>query len=220
MSRKLGRVWGALAGAMCAPALVFAQEVLEKCPRDHLREVYLQAIDRREVVDLAAVEVEVLKLCRERQGLISAILRGEEELADLAAKSETDAKQGLTASDAGSGILPALLPAARRGTRSGEAGESLSSPSSASPHDRGGRGTPAYRWFTVYGSGNTLVAGVTDGVKRWWVRAGDRLPGEVEVVSVGVRPASVRAAAGGRQWQLSGPASAVPASAAGVEGSP
>ena len=220
MSRKLGRVWGALAGAMCAPALVFAQEVLEKCPRDHLREVYLQAVDRREAVDLAAVEVEVLKLCRERQGLISAILRGEEELADLVEKRESDAKSGLSASDAGSGNLPALLPAARHETRSGEAGESLPSPSSVSPRKRGGGGTPDYRWFTVYGSGSALVAGVTDGVKRWWVRAGDRLPGEVEVVSVGVRPASVRAAARGRQWQLSGPASAVPAFAAGGEESP
>ena len=219
MSWKLRGMWGAVLGAMCSPALVLAQEVLEKCPREHLREVYLQAVDRHEAIDLAAVEVEVLKLCRERQGLISAILRGEQELAELFAKHEPGARAALPRSNTDSSGLPALLPAARQETRSDLVAQTRPSLSPASPRT-GGRGTPVYRWFTVYGSGTALIAGVTDGVERWWVRAGDRLPGDVEVVSVEVHPISVRAAAAGRQWQLSGPGSAEPVTAKGGEGSP
>ena len=96
MGRKLGGMWGAVVCAMCAPAFGLAQEVLEECPREHLREVYLQAVDRHETVDLAAVEMEVLKLCQERQGLISEIVRGEQDLEDLLAEhaSERDAGRG------------------------------------------------------------------------------------------------------------------------------
>ena len=200
MGGKLGGVLVAVAGALCAPVPAGAQEVLEECPREHLRAVYLQAVERHEVVDLAAVEVEVLKLCRERQELVSEIVRGEEELADLLAGRGSDA------SGSGPGGLPALLPAVRDENPALSGGGTRGAPSLASPNTGGGeRAGALYRWFIVYGSGSELVAGVTDGAERWWVRAGDRLPGGVEVVSVGVRPISVRAAAGGRQWQLPGP---------------
>ena len=199
MGRWLRAAWGAAVYAMCAPVPVVAQEVLEECPREHLRAVYLQAVERHEVVDLAAVEVEVLKLCRERQELVSEIVQGEEELADLLAGRGSDGSARAGAPGSGPGGLPALLPALA-------GGESRGDPSLASSNTgRGERAGARYRWLIVYGSGSDLVAGVTDGVERWWVRAGDRLPGGVEVVSVGVRPISVRAAAGGRQWQLPGP---------------
>lgn len=205
MGRKLGGVLVVVAGALCAPVPVVAQEVLEECPREHLRAVYLQAVERHEVVDLAAVEVEVLKLCRERQELVSEIVKGEAELADLLAGRGSDASARTAAPGSG---LPALLPAAWDENPALAGGETRGAPSPASPETGRGEGAGArYRWFIVYGSGSELVAGVTDGVERWWVRAGDRLPGGVEVVSVGVRPVSVRAAAGSRQWQLPGPGS-------------
>ena len=199
------------------PALVFAQEVLDECPRDHLRAVYLQAVERHEVVDLAAVEVEVLKLCRERQGLISEIVRGEEELAGLLATHAGGT--GTVSARTDSDLLPALLPASRGQNPAASVGETGGALSLASGRTGIGERDPLlYRWFTVYGSGSELFAGVSDGVERWWVRAGDELPGGVEVVSVRVRPDSVRAAAGARQWQLPGPGGS-PA-VEGGEGSP
>lgn len=202
VSRKLGSARALVVGAMCLPSLVFAREVLDECPREHLRAVYMQAVERHEVVDLAAVEVEVLKLCRERQELISEIVRGEEELSDLLATRAG----GTRAAMAGAGRLPALLPAS--GHRSpGVAGDEPQGTASLASGrtGTGERNPPLYRWFTVYGSGSELFAGVSDGVERWWVRAGDKLPGGVEVVSVRARPVSVQAAVGDRQWQLPGP---------------
>ena len=199
--------WAAVVGAWCMPALVFAGEVLDECPRDHLRAVYLQAVERHEVVDLAAVEVEVLKLCRERQGLISEIVRGEEELTELLATHAggTGPARARTDSDP----LPALLPASRERSPAAAASETRGTlPLVSGRAEKGERDPTLYRWFTVYGSGSELFAGVSDGVERWWVRAGDELPGGVEVVSVRVRPVSVRAAAGERQWQLPGPGGA------------
>lgn len=203
MRRKLASTWCVILALVGAPAPATAQDVLEKCPREHLRAVYLQAVERHDVVDLAAVEVEVLKLCRERQELIREIVKGEHELDDLLAEGEGAARNRRHDSGTGSVGLPKLLPAAEFGEH-GAANAPV--PALASTRaDNGGHGLPAYRWFTVYGSGSALVAGITDGVGRWWVRAGDRLPGGIEVVSVGVRPVSVRAAAGKRQWRLAGP---------------
>ena len=203
MSRKLANTWCVILAVVGAPAPATAQDVLDKCPREHLRAVYLQAVERHDVVDLAAVEMEVLKLCRERQKLIREIVKGEHELDTLLAESAGAARTRRPDSGARSAGLPRLLPAAEFGER-GAADAAVPALASARA-DKGEPGVPAYRWFTVYGSGSALVAGITDGVGRWWVRAGDRLPGGVEVVSVGVRPVSVRAAAGKRQWQLAGP---------------
>ena len=206
-SGKFSVSWTAVVGAWCMHALVFAGEVLDECPRDHLRAVYLQAVERHEVVDLAAVEVEVLKLCRERQGLISEIVRGEEELAELLATHAGE--PGPARARADSDPLPALLPASRERSPAAAGSETRGTLSLVSGRtEKGERAPPLYRWFTVYGSGSELFAGVSDGVERWWVRAGDELPGGVEVVSVRVRPVSVRAAAGERQWQLPGPGGA------------
>ena len=202
-------------GAWCMPALVVAGEVLDECPRDHLRAVYLQAVERHEVVDLAAVEVEVLKLCRERQGLISEIVRGEEELAELLATHAGGTGPALARTDSNS--LPALLPASRQQSPAAAGGETRGTlPPVSGRTGKGERDSSLYRWFTVYGSGSELFAGVSDGVERWWVRAGDELPGGVEVVSVRVRPVSVRATAGDRQWQLPGPGGS-PATTGGEE---
>ena len=215
MGRKLGGLWSAVLGSVCAPALVCAQELLDECPREHLREVYLQAVERHEMVDLAAVEVEVLKLCRERQSLISEIVKGENELMELITAQTAGAKSTPPARSVVSKGLPALLPADAQATgrKTGGRGSAFA-PATASSAGSGSHTTPTYRWFTVYGSGNALVAGVTDGLERWWVRAGDRLPGGVKVMSVGVRPVSVRAGDSSRQWQLSGPKSSPRAVAA------
>ena len=105
----------------------------------------------------------------------------------------------------GSGRLPALLPASRNQGPGAAGGGAHGTASLASGRTGKGDGSRLYRWFTVYGSGSELFAGVSDGVERWWVRAGDKLPGGIEVVSIRVRPVSVRAAAGDRQWQLPGP---------------
>ena len=211
MSRKLASTWGVILAVVGASTPAAAQDVLEKCPREHLRAVYLQAVERHDVVDLAAVEVEVLKLCRERQELIREIVRGEHELDGLLAEGAGAARTRRPDSGTGSAGLPKLLPAAEFGERgAADATAPATLPLASTRSDEDGHGMPAYRWFTVYGSGSALVAGVTDGVGRWWVRAGDRLPGGVEVVSVGVRPISVRAAAGKRQWQLAGPGGLAP----------
>lgn len=208
MSRRLAGIWCVVLAGVGAPAPATAQDVLEECPREHLRAVYLQAVERHEVVDLAAVEVEVLKLCRERQELIREIVKGEHELDGLLAEDAGATRTRRSDSGTGTAALPRLLPAAEFGKRD-DTSATVPALASTDPDQRG-QAMPAYRWFTVYGSGSALVAGVTDGVGRWWVRAGDRLPGGVEVVSVGVRPVSVRAAAGKQQWQLAGPGGLAP----------
>ena len=211
MSRKLAKVGGVILAVVGAPVPATAQDVLEKCPREHLRAVYLQAVERHDVVDLAAVEVDVLKLCRERQELIREIVRGEQELDDLLAEGAGAARTRRPDSGTGSAGLPKLLPAAEFGELgAANATATATLPPASTRTGHGEHGMPAYRWFTVYGSGSALVAGVSDGVGRWWVRAGDRLPGGIEVVSVGVRPISVRAAAGKRQWQMAGPGGLAP----------
>ena len=64
---------------------------------------------------------------------------------------------------------------------------------------------PVLRWTTVYGSAGDWMAIVTDGVKVWYVRAGDALPSGFRVVSVRVRPPGVALGRNGTAWQLPGP---------------
>ena len=149
-------------GAVAAGAL--AQDAPDDaCPRAALRQMMSVGARHDAIADVAALELEVLRLCVERQELIGEIVEGNRELAGL---------RGST-----TGAAPA--PDVRR---------------------------PRLSWLTVYGSAGEWVAGVSDGAKVWYVRAGDVLPSGVKVVSVRVRPAGVEVGRNGEQWQIPGPA--------------
>ena len=50
---------------------------------------------------------------------------------------------------------------------------------------------PAYGWFSIIGASGVLRAGVTDGRRVWFVRAGDPLPGGVRIAAIASRPPGV-----------------------------
>ncbi len=48
-----------------------------------------------------------------------------------------------------------------------------------------------YAWSTMLGTAGSMRAAVTDGARVWWVREGDHLPGDWQVIRIAVRPPGV-----------------------------
>ena len=163
------------------------------CPRAALKEMMAAAAEYGGIGDVAVIELEVLKLCVERQELIGEIVDNERELAGLRGES-----RGRTVEVS---EMPALVVP----------DESLPLPVKVG--DAGGelvvveveKSRPRLRWMTMYGSAGDWVAGVSDGVRIWYVRAGDRLPSGVKVLSVRLRPAGVSVGLNGERWLIPGP---------------
>ena len=47
---------------------------------------------------------------------------------------------------------------------------------------------PSWSWFSIIGTAGELRAGVSDGLRVWFVREGDRLPGGLTVERIAGRP--------------------------------
>ena len=184
---------------------------MDGCPRAALREMIASAADHGDVGDVAAIELEVLRLCNERQKLIVRIVEGEERLAELRGAKRPGSDVASLKQAVSGARAPLPLPA----KVSVEAGapdsvESMASNPSARPTAvprfvEQKVAVPEFRWTTVYGSAGDWVAGVTDGAKVWYVRAGDMLPAGVRVVLVRERPPGVRVSRNGENWQIPGP---------------
>ena len=177
------------------------------CPRDALRRMMASAVAHDAVADVAAIELEVLRLCTVRQNLIVQIAQGEARLGELrgVAAAHTAPAPVVVMAPPAEALPPPVKATAPVVVRPEAPPERLPSPSDAGGAGEPAPAVPALRWTTVYGSAGEWTARVTDGVEVWHVRAGDALPAGFEVVSVRVRPPGVAVGRGGTAWQLPGP---------------
>lgn len=143
------------------------------------------------VGDVAAIELEVLKLCNRRQALIVSLVEGEARLAELRGAGEAAQVEESESMEA---LVAGMAPP--------EKAVVVEPPPPPAPVPAQ---PPALRWTTVYGSAGEWVAGVTDGVNVWHVREGDLLPSGLEVVAVRLSPPGVSVQWEGAWWALPGP---------------
>ena len=183
---------GALFGALTDEAVVsesvegeleegmrFVKDVVGACPRDLLRKLLVSAVGQQDTLAALAVEREVLKLCHERQLLVTGLLETEGKLRELVALPVED--EEVVVEDVVSQLLSVTVPE----KVVVEAVEVVEEKKEAPP-------PPQYTWFSVMGSLGVLRAGVSDGSKVWFVGEGARLPGGVRVLAITARPPGVR----------------------------
>ena len=184
------------------------------CPRAALREMMVSATSHKDVGDVAALELEVLRLCNERQKLLVRVMEGEARLAELrgvkrAGRAEPGANSMMV------GLLDGLPSPSKASDQPWPSGvpeptsPSLLLESARVPRSSADDMSSAkLRWTTVYGSAGNWVAGMTDGTKTWYLRVGDELPSGVRVESIRNRPPGVRVGLDGEEWQIPGPGTA------------
>ena len=179
----------------------------DACPRAALRQMMSAAAAHDAVGDVAAMELEVLRLCTQRQDLIVKIAEGEARLAELrGVASAGTAPAPVAVMRAPVETLPPPAKAQAPVVITPEPSpEPPIKPPQAEPSAAMARAAAALRWTAVWGSAGEWTAGVTDGVAVWYVRPGDALPSGVKVVSVRVRPPGVAVGHNGTAWQLPGP---------------
>lgn len=187
---------------------VFAQDLSEDaCPRDALRQMMSAAAAHDAVGDVASIELEVLRLCTQRQALIVKIAEGEARLAEL--RGVGPAVTAPAPAAAMRAPVEALPPPAKVSApvviRPATPPEPSIDPLPQVAPVARTEPPPALRWTAVWGSAGEWTAGVTDGAAVWYVRPGDALPSGVRVVSVRVRPPGVAVGRNGTSWQLPGP---------------
>ena len=166
-----------------------------------------------DAVSALALEREILGLCRERQEIVTGIVRAEGELRALLAESRGASAAPAVAADTASvadtpvvkvstPVRVVSLTATPVGGRD-EAEEKAAKPP-APP-------APSWSWFSIIGTAGSLRAGVSDGARGgtsvWFVREGDRLPGGLTVERIAARPPGVHV--GGAGGTL-GPLNALP----------
>ena len=187
-------------------AVVIAQDGAEDaCPRAALRQMMSVAARHDAIADVAALELEVLRMCVERQELIREIVEGDRKLAGFRGSSTgaTPVPAALTGTPVVELPPPAKVSAPAPEEPPPEQWEVREEAPVAEPVPVVGRARLS--WVTVHGSAGQWVAGVSDGAKVWYVRAGDVLPSGVKVVSVRVRPPGVAVRHDGEQWLIPGP---------------
>ena len=163
-----------------APNPAGAASVIEGCPRAVLTRLLAGAARREDALSALAIEHETLKLCRERQTIVTGIFETEARLRALRAPAEPAAATGNWSPVPTVPTVPAALPQLR--------------PPPARPAPKPATPAPApprYGWFSIVGMAGALRAGVTDGRRVWFVREGDPLPGDVRVGRIAARPPGV-----------------------------
>ena len=184
------------------------------CPRAALREMMVSATSHNDVGDVAALELEVLRLCNERQKLLVRVMEGEARLAELrGVKRAAGAEPG--ANTMMMGLLDGLPSPGKASVQPRPSGvpeptsrSLLLEPAIVPRPGAGDSPSATLRWTTVYGSAGNWVAGMTDGTETWYLREGDELPSGVRVESIRNRPPGVRVGLDGKKWQIPGPGTA------------
>ncbi len=193
-----------------------------ECPIGPIAVMLEAAQGQSEFSPALEVEREVLALCRDRWAVLkelvdaelslaavlraSAAARAEEEV-KLAAVREREAlaleEQRRLAQARIEGARQGALEAARAARAREEAAAAAAAAPKAEPEvvallepEPGPAPEERYGWFALKGSGTELLAGVTDGEGRWWVRVGDALPGGVRIGAIRARPPRVVVAGG------------------------
>ena len=166
------------------PIPPMAASVIAGCPRDLLTRLLSGVAERQDALSALAIEHETLKLCHERQLIVTGIFETEAQLRALRAPAEPAAanRSPAVAATVPSvmpqlNTVPAKLPAPSMTARK---------PAKAAP------AAPRYGWFSIVGMAGDLRAGVTDGRRVWFVREGDPLPGDVRIGRIAARPPGVQ----------------------------
>lgn len=154
------------------------------CPREALSALLAGAVEPGDVVSALAIERETLRLCRERQAIVTEIVRLEGELHAAFEASRPPPERPAHASEAdgtASRRVVLRLAAPARAEERPAPSEKAAAPAA-----------PDYAWFSILGTPGRLRAGVSDGRRVWFVGEGDRLPGAVRIERITARPPGVR----------------------------
>ena len=166
------------------PIPASAASVIAGCPRDLLTRLLAGVAERRDALSALAIEHETLKLCHERQLIVTGIFETEAQLRALRAPAEPAAANR---SPAVTATVPSVIP------QLNTVPAKLPAPSTtAQKPAKAVPAAPRYGWFSVLGMAGDLRAGVTDGRQVWFVREGDPLPGDVRIGRIAARPPGVQ----------------------------
>ena len=161
-----------------------AASVIAGCPRDLLTRLLAGVANKEDALSALAIEQETLKLCHERQLIVSGIFETEARLRALRAPAEPAT---VNRSSAVAATVPSVIP------QLNTVPAKLPAPSTtAQKAAKAAPAAPRYGWFSIVGMAGDLRAGVTDGHRVWFVREGDPLPGDVRVGRIAARPPSVQ----------------------------
>ena len=170
------------------PLPPMAASVIAGCPRDLLTRLLAGVAERQDALSALAIEQETLKLCHERQLIVTGIFETEAQLRALRAPVEPAAANR---SSAVAATVPSVMP------QLNTVPAKLPAPSTTPPNSvKAAPAVPRYGWFSIVGMAGDLRAGVTDGHRVWFVREGDPLPGDVRVGRIAARPPGVQIVGG------------------------
>ena len=165
------------------PIPPMAASVIAGCPRDLLTRLLAGVAERQDALSALAIEHETLKLCHERQLIVTGIFETEEQLRALRAPAEPAAANR---SPAVAATVPSVMPQLNTVPAKLPPSTTAQKPAKAAP------AAPRYGWFSILGMAGDLRAGVTDGRRVWFVREGDPLPGDVRIGRIAARPPGVQ----------------------------
>ena len=166
------------------PIPPMAASVIAGCPRDLLTRLLAGVAERQDALSALAIEHETLKLCHERQLIVTGIFETEARLRALRAPAEPAT---VNRSPTVAATVPSVMPQLNTVPAKPPA------PSTAPPNSaKAAPAAPRYGWFSIVGMAGALRAGVTDGRRVWFVREGDPLPGDVRVGRIAARPPGVQ----------------------------
>ena len=167
------------------PLPPMAASVIAGCPRDLLTRLLAGVANKEDALSALAIEQETLKLCHERQLIVTGIFETEAQLRALRAPAAANRSSAVAAT------VPSVMP------QLNTVPAKLPAPSTAPPKStKAAPAAPRYGWFTIVGMAGDLRAGVTDGHRVWFVREGDPLPGDVRVGRIAARPPGVQIVGG------------------------
>ena len=169
-----------------APNPAGAASVIEGCPRALLTRLLAGAARREDALSALAIEHETLKLCRERQTIVTGIFETEARLRALRAPAEPAAIAGVRSPGPTARTVRTVPAVPTRPVL-----PQLSPPPAGTAPKPARPAPPRYGWFSIVGMAGALRAGVTDGRRVWFVREGDPLPGDVRVGRIAARPPGV-----------------------------
>ena len=165
------------------PIPPMAASVVAGCPRDLLTRLLAGVAERQDALSALAIEHETLKLCHERQLIVTGIFETEAQLRALRALAEPAAANR---SPAVAATVPSVMP------QLNTVPAKLPPSTTAQKPAKGAPAAPRYGWFSILGMAGDLRAGVTDGRRVWFVREGDPLPGDVRIGRIAARPPGVQ----------------------------
>jgi len=180
-----------------------------ECPTGPIAAMLAAAQGESEFSPALELEREVLVLCRDRWTVLKELMDAELALASVLRADDTARELEAIALEeqrrlsraraeearqlARTRIEAARAAEARKLAAAAKAEEERAEPAPAAVVERDPGPAPEerYGWFALAGTGTDLRAGVTDGRGRWWVRAGDSLPGGVRIGAIRSRPPGV-----------------------------